>query len=178
MVGRARRTGVALVVVLTASVVFGPPHAGAQDSAGEPPREVRPVLGTDTACDPETGELVISGEWSNPSDLEVRFVDLRVELHLAIPGTEPVEFEIVDVTQIFPTELAPHEAVAIGPERIPVDEWWNLGLGGEFVVEGFDPVPLASTLELNAPCTGVELPEPPPVEEPAEPIEEMPRFTG
>lgn len=177
MGGRARRTGVALVVALTASVVFGPPPAGAQDSPGEPPSEVRPRLVTRGECDPDTDEIVVSGEWSNPSELGVRFVDLSVTLRLASPTGDLSEE--IDLTHLFPTELAPHETVVIGPERFQGDgASWSLGFGGEFVVEGFDPVPLVTPLVAHPGCSALDAERPPPVEEPAEPIEQTPRFTG
>lgn len=172
---RVRRAGVALAAALTASAVSSGAHAGAQESPGQPPSEVRPVLVTDASCDPETDEVVVTGEWSNPSGLEVQFVDLSVSLNLGDPVVDAVEQ--VDLTHLFPTELAPHETVVIGPERFGGDKAFSLGFGGEFVVEGFGPVPLVTPLVLFLPCT-VELSEPPPVEEPAEPIEELPRFTG
>lgn len=171
---QARRLTTTTAVVAMIAVTWAP-EVGAQESADGPPK---PILGDTIECDPATDELVLAGEWSNPSEFEMQFVDLSVALGLGDPAVDAVE--TIDLTHLYPLELAPGETVEIGPERLPGDRFWNLAFTVEVVVEGFEEtLSVASTDELNGPC-GEPFVEPPSGSpaSPAEPVEEPPQFTG
>ncbi|MFP3901324.1 MAG: hypothetical protein ACLFXM_10740 [Acidimicrobiia bacterium] len=120
----------------------------------------------------------MEGAISNPVDAEMTLT--RVEVALVLdPGTEAEEE--IDLSHLFPETLAPLESVPIGRLTFPGDRPWGLRLGIETMVEGFEePGSVAGVPVLSGPCEQPDepRPEPPPVEEPAEPIEETPRFTG